>query len=250
MPLDITSRLTHIKNLLNTSNLTQLIKDTGKIYAPPNLVEYMNKPEEPGFQVWAERFVIVITVVFILMGSFQFIDIYSPNLKLIMIFHFVRIFMILGLLGTTFLSIHKGWRTVKINITFQIVVMIIALLISLGAGISKAILFSRVKKKTLWRYASVIFPFLLILVSIYEIISLFISSSSSGLTERPISMFALIFSLLVSFGMSIMQLYNAYYELKTNKKSETDFVSSQDVAADNKKDLTKEPNTIINPVDL
>jgi hypothetical protein len=72
----------------------------------------------------------------------------------------------------------------------------------------------------------------------------------SGVTHGPISMITLILFLIISFGMSMLQLYNVYFQMTTNKKSETDFVSSGDVNK-GKKDTNKsiQPNTIVNPVD-
>jgi hypothetical protein len=245
MPIqsDLRLRLRHIKNLLQTADFRKMAEDQGKIHAP-RLTEYMTKPEEPGFQIWAERFIILITVVFILIDGLQFIDIFSPNLKLIMIFHFVRIFIIVGVLITAFISIDKGWRTGNISIIFQLVVMVVTLLISIGAAISKAILLSRTQNKTMSRYFSVIFPFVQILISIYGIIVMF-TEYMSGITHAPISMITLILLLFISFGMSIIQLYNVYYQLQTNKKSATDFVNAGDTSETD----SNQPNTIINPVD-
>jgi hypothetical protein len=244
----------------------------------PRVTRVLTKEPEPEFQSWAERFIVIISITFVIVNSFQFIDIFSTNLNAILGFHFIRMILLLTVGVMPFMSIGKGWRKAEINITFQIIIVVVTMLVTLGAGISKGVLFSRSRKKTFFHYFSVILPFLQLIVSAIGLVSL-IRLRMGGAVEAPIAMGTMLFFIVLAIGYSLVQIFNVSVRLYTGVTPETSLVSkhstnskegkkqsvplplvnpineilepqqdSQDSQDSQERSVTQ-PNTIVNPVD-
>jgi hypothetical protein len=178
----------------------------------PDVTRLLTKNPVPEFQSWSERFIVIISIVFVIVHTFQFVDIFSSNLKMILVWHFIRILIFLIIIVMPFISIGQGWRKVNINITFQIVIVVLTMVITLGAGISKIILISRSHKKTIFHYLSVIFSFVQLIISGIGLISL-IMLSIGGAIDAPIAMGTMLFFMVFGIGYSLLQIYNSFIQL-------------------------------------
>ena len=167
-------------------------------------------PRSRSFEPWGVFFAYTILITFLILNLSQFIDIFSKNAKLVMWLTVLRLVIYLVIFWITLVSVIKGWRTVEINITFQIVIVCVSVLSSLAAIISRLVLFIQKKEqKGFLDYANIVIPIIVLIISGIGAVSL-IKRWNNGILIGEVSMLFICFSVCFSVLMVIFRIIQTF----------------------------------------
>jgi hypothetical protein len=172
-------------------------------------------PRSRAFEPWGLFFAYAILITFLILNLSQFIDIFSKNTKLVMWLNIVRLVIYLAIFWITLTSVIKGWRTVEINITFQVVIVCLSVVSSLAAIISRFVLFIQKKEqKGFLDYSNIVIPIIVLIISVIGMISL-IRRWSNGILIGEVSMLFICASVLFSVLMVIFKMIQTFMQTYT-----------------------------------
>jgi len=200
------------------SNGMQYLPNETRIASDILTIDPTTDPRAIPFKPWGIFFAYFILIVYLIIHFLQYYDIFGPDTKVKLGLNVIRLFVYIGVFIITFLSVTKGWRTVEINITFQIVVVVITFLSSLAACISRAVVLSQKEQKGVVDYLNVILPFLLWGVSIIGLVSL-LRRRYNGILIGEVGMLWLCVTVFLSIFITLINIGRQSYSLMSTSKN-------------------------------
>ena len=194
------------------TNLQQQAESFGSKYSVSrDIIEVLKKDPKPDFRPWGVGFAYSILIAFLITQSFQFIDIFhAQNTPLILGFTVARLVITIGVVVMSGLSVFNGWRTVPINLTVQIIILLCSIVVSTSAAVSRLIVKYN-NSDTVWGYSDYIGLGLPILQIMTAGIGLGVLSWNkySGCLNGSVAMLTIFLTTIVSVvltGMSVVRL--------------------------------------------
>jgi hypothetical protein len=179
----------------------------GKVLAP-RFTEMMTRKESKELEAWGPRFAYMVIIAYVLMDLMQFVYIFSENKKLLVAVSTIRLLMLIGVFLTTGYSVIKGWRSVTINIWFQIVMLVLTILITIAAAISMVVKLHKRKEKSVMDYVRVLFPFIQMIMAIWGLISLIRVYLGPNASKGYVGMVGITVMVLFSILAGLFSMWN------------------------------------------
>ena len=167
-------------------------------------------PRTIAFKPWGTVFAYTLLIVFIGVHSLQFVDIFVLDDPKVDYYTAVTRLLISFLVVVVCVaSVLNGWRTVEINIKFQLGIDVIMFLITLAACIARAVQLSKqpTTTRTAWSYIDVILPFIQWAISIIGLVML-IKQVKNGETNGEVGMLMIGITTLIGGIISFSDVSN------------------------------------------